>query len=91
MAMESVLKQLESRIEELITAHREAVTERAELEDTVSELEAKVAKLEGKLASESHASDRISQLEKQRDELGTRLEKVLDLVDAALETAAEDG
>ncbi len=76
--MDAVLKQLESRIEELLTAYREA-TERAE------GLAGQVAELEAQVASGSEAGERVTALEKQRDELGTRLEKVLALLDDALD------
>jgi hypothetical protein len=35
-------------------------------------------------ASESQVGDRVAALEKQRDELGKRLEKVLELIDGTL-------
>ena len=90
MAMESILKQLESRIEELVEAHGGTVARSVELEEMVTELEAKLAEAEEKLASQSQDGDRISELESQRTELGARLEKVLELVDGALANAAQD-
>jgi predicted RNase H-like nuclease (RuvC/YqgF family) len=77
MAMDAVLKQLESRIEELVNAFGES----KKLE---AELAAKLEKLGSQLASEAKAGDRVAALEKQRDELGKRLEKVLKLIDGTL-------
>ena len=82
MAMDSVLKQLESRIEELIEAYG-AATKKS------SELEARVKELEGKMASETDLSDKVAELEKQRGDLTTRLEKVLSLVDGTLEKVSD--
>jgi chaperonin cofactor prefoldin len=80
MAMDAVLKQLESRIEELVTAYKAAEKEK-------SSLAAKVEKLEAQLTSESDLGGRVSELEKQRDDLGKRLEKVLALIDGTLADA----
>ena len=80
MAMDAVLKQLESRIEELVKAYDES--KKAE-----TELAKKVEKLESQLASDTETSGRLAELEKQRDDLGRRLEKVLSLIDATLEKA----
>jgi septal ring factor EnvC (AmiA/AmiB activator) len=77
MAMDAVLKQLESRIEELVKAYGESKKREAELA-------AQVEKLGSQLASESQVGDRVAALEKQRDELGKRLEKVLELIDGTL-------
>jgi len=77
MAMDAVLKQLESRIEELVKAYGESTKREAELA-------AKLEKLGHQLASEEKAGDRVAVLEKQRDELGKRLEKVLELIDGTL-------
>ena len=77
MAMDAVLKELESRIEELVKAYR--TTKAAE-----SELAAKVAELESQLESESDLGKRVAELEKQRDDLGKRLTKVLSLIDGTL-------
>ena len=76
--MDAVLKQLESRIEELLAAYTKATTRETELAGRVEELETQVA-------SGSEAGDRVAALEKQRDELAERLEKVLALIDGALE------
>ena len=84
MAMESVLKDLESRIEELVEAYRGAVTRSEELEAKVAELEAEVTDLDSKLSSSSDANDKVTDLEQQRDELATRLEKVVGLIDGVL-------
>jgi len=80
MSMDAVLKQLESRIEEMVEAYREAKKREAELASRVQELENQVA-------SGSEAGERAAALEKQRDELGKRLEKVLTLIDGTLEKA----
>ena len=77
MAMDAVLKELESRIEELVKAYQNA--KKAE-----SELAAKVEKLEAQLKSDSGLGDRVAELEKQRDDLGKRLTKVLSLIDGTL-------
>jgi uncharacterized protein involved in exopolysaccharide biosynthesis len=80
MAMDAVLKQLESRIEELVKAYGES--KKAE-----TALAKKVEKLESQLASDAETSGRLAELEKQRDDLGRRLEKVLALIDGTLEKA----
>ncbi len=84
MAMESVLKELESRIEELVEAYCGAESRSDELEIKVGELEAEITELNAKLTSSTDANDRVAELEKQRDELATRLEKVLGLIDGVL-------
>jgi len=84
MAMESVLKQLETRIEELVEAYGGAVSHSAELEAKVDEFETEINELKTRLSSESDASDRVTSLERQRDELAVRLEKVLGLIDGVL-------
>lgn len=84
MAMESVLKQLESRIEDLVQAYSSAVERSAELEGRVGELEAEIKDLTAKLSTESDANEQLAFLEKQRDELAGRLEKVLGLIDGVL-------
>jgi len=77
MAMDAVLKQLESRIEELVKAYGES--KKAE-----NALAKKVEELQTRLASDADANDRVAVLEKQRDDLGKRLEKVLSLIDGTL-------
>jgi chaperonin cofactor prefoldin len=77
MAMDAVLKELESRIEELVKAYQTA-------KKSETELTAKVEKLEAQLKSESGLGDRVAELEKQRDDLGKRLTKVLSLIDGTL-------
>ena len=84
MTMESVLKDLESHIEELVEAYRGAVARSEELEAKVAELEAEVAELDSKLSSSTDANDKVSDLEQQRDQLATRLEKVVGLIDGVL-------
>jgi chaperonin cofactor prefoldin len=77
MAMDTVLKQLESRIEELVKAYQTANANEAKLAARVEELEAAVA-------TASEANSRCEALEKQREELGKRLEKVLSVIDGTL-------
>ena len=77
MAMDAVLKELESRIEELVKAYQSA--KKAE-----SKLAARVEELEAKLKSDSDLSEKVAALEKQRDDLGKRLTKVLSLIDGTL-------
>lgn len=77
MAMDAVLKELESRIEELVKAYQGAKT-------AESKLAAQVEKLEAQLESESDLGGRVAELEKQRDDLGKRLTKVLSLIDGTL-------
>ena len=81
MAMDAVLKELESKIGELVTAYQTAKKEE-------SKLAAKVDELEAQLNSESGLGERVAELEKQRDDLGKRLTKVLSLIDGTL--AKED-
>ncbi len=89
--MESVLMQLESRIEELVEAYSAAVSRSAELESRVGELETEAAELETQLSGQSDASGRVTSLEKQRDELAARLEKVLGLIDGVLGSDTKTG
>lgn len=77
MAMDAVLRQLESRIEELVETYGKSQQHEAELE-------AQVADLQSRIDSDTQAGERIAKLEKQRGELGKRLEKVLKLIDGAL-------
>lgn len=77
MAMDTVMKKLESKVEALLKAYREAASREAGLQ-------AKVAELEKKTESGADLEKRIGELEKQRDELSARLEKVLDQIDSAL-------
>jgi len=80
MAMDAVLRQLESRIEELVEAYGTSRQHEAELET-------QVADLKNRIDSDSKAGERTAELEKQRDELGKRLEKVLKQIDGALAKA----
>ncbi len=82
MAMETILDRLENRIDEIIKAYDSSNQRAAELEERVAELE---QQLQHQSQEGSEAGERISQLESQRDELSTRLEKVLTVIDAALE------
>ena len=77
MAMDAVLKELESRIEELVKAYQTAKAAEAKLA-------AQVKKLETQLKSDSDLGKRVAELEKQRDDLGKRLTKVLSLIDGTL-------
>jgi chaperonin cofactor prefoldin len=77
MAMDAVLKELESRIEELVKAYQAA-------KSAESKLAVKVEKLESQLKSESDLGKRVAELERQRDDLGKRLTKVLSLIDGTL-------
>jgi DNA anti-recombination protein RmuC len=78
MALDSVLKQLEAKIEELVAAYGEATARE-------QELAAKLEQAESRLTDDAEAKERITALEKQRDELTTRLEKVLERIDSTLE------
>lgn len=78
--MEAVLKQLESRIEEMVKAFNEATARAAALDIRVQELE-------GEAESKSDLGERVAALEKQRDELAERLQKVLSLIDDTLTSA----
>ena len=80
MAMDAVLRQLESRIEELVEAY--ATSRKHE-----AELEAQVADLQSRIDADTQAGELTAKLEKQRDELGKRLEKVLKQIDRALAKA----
>ena len=75
--MDAVLKELESRIEELVKEYQGAKT-------AESKLAAKIEKLEAQLKSDSELGERVAELEKQRDDLGKRLTKVLSLIDGTL-------
>jgi chaperonin cofactor prefoldin len=77
MAMDTVLKQLESKIEDLVKAYQKAAKNEATLTARIEELEAKAA-------TDSDMTSRCKALEKQRDDLGKRLEKVLSLIDDTL-------
>ena len=77
MAMDTVLKQLETKIEELLKSYQAA-------RKNEIKLAARVEELEGKVASDSEMSARLKGLEEQRDALGKRLEKVLSLIDSTL-------
>jgi len=80
MAMDAVLRQLESRIEELVEAYAKSRKHEAELE-------AQVADLQSRIDANTQAGKLTEKLEKQRDELGKRLEKVLKQIDSALANA----
>ena len=78
MALDSVLTQLEAKIEELVAAYGETTARE-------QELAAKLEQAESRLTDDAEAKERITALEKQRDELTTRLEKVLERIDSTLE------
>jgi FtsZ-binding cell division protein ZapB len=78
MTMDSVLKKLESKIEEFVQTHHKA-TER------IAELEARVAELEEQTGSNAELDEKVKQLESQRGEMVDRLEKVLGVIDSALD------
>jgi DNA repair ATPase RecN len=80
MTMESVLKKLESRIEEFVELYRSASAR-------VAELESKVSELEEQLAAPAKVEDKVKDLEAQRKEMADRLEKVLGVIDAAIDEA----
>jgi chaperonin cofactor prefoldin len=80
MAMDAVLRQLESRIEELVEAYTTSRKREAELE-------AQVADLQSQIDANTQAGERTAKLEKQRDELCKRLEKVLKKIDGTLAKA----
>ncbi len=80
MAMDAVLRQLESRIEELVEAYTTSRKHEAELE-------AQVVDLQSRIDADTKAGELTAKLEKQRDELGKRLEKVLKRIDQTLEKA----
>jgi chromosome segregation ATPase len=84
MAMESVLKQLETRIEELVESYRDAVTRSTELEAKLDVCATEIDELKTELAGSSSANERVETLERERDELAARLEKVLGLIDGVL-------
>ena len=77
MAMDAVLRQLESRIEELVETYATSRQHEAELETQVADLQSRID-------SDTQTGERMAKLEKQRGELGKRLEKVLKLIDGAL-------
>jgi phage shock protein A len=80
MAMDAVLRQLESRIEELVEAYTTSRKHEAELE-------AQVVDLQSRIDADTKAGELTAKLEKQRDELGKRLERVLKRIDQTLEKA----
>lgn len=77
MAMETVLKQLESKIDELVVVYGAA---RAR----VDELERRVAELEGRLSGLAEVEERASEMESQRQALAERLHRVVVTIDRAL-------
>ena len=59
MAMDAILKKLESRIEEFAQTHKKA-------NDRVAELEARVEELEGQLGGSDELDEKVRELEPQR-------------------------
>jgi cobalamin biosynthesis Mg chelatase CobN len=80
MAMDAVLRQLESRIEELVEAYTTSRKHEAELE-------AQVVDLQKRIDADTQAGELTAKLEKHRDELCKRLEKVLKKIDGTLAKA----
>lgn len=83
MAMETVLKQLESKIDELVEAYGASRVR-------VAELEQRVAELEGRLSGLAEAEGRASSLESQRQALADRLHQVVATIDRALGAQQDD-
>jgi uncharacterized protein involved in exopolysaccharide biosynthesis len=83
MAMDKVLKQLESKIDELIEVYGAA-------RSRVDELEQRVTELEGRLSGLLEADERVRVLEQQRDALADRLHQVVATIDQALGSEAVD-
>jgi septation ring formation regulator EzrA len=83
MSLESVLKQLESRIEEFTRVH-------AQLRDRVTELESRLADVEGQAEARQAEVERLEGIDRQREELAGRLEALLETVDGALAATAPD-
>ncbi len=77
MAMDAILKKLESRIEEFAQAHKKANAR-------VVELEARVEELEAQLGGSDDLDEKVRELEAQRADLADRLESVLGVIDSAL-------
>jgi predicted nucleic acid-binding Zn-ribbon protein len=84
MSMETVLKQLESKIDELVGAYTVA-------RGRTEELERRVAELEGRLSALAEVEERANAMEAQRRELAERLHRVVTTVDRALGAAEGDG
>jgi chromosome segregation ATPase len=85
MAMEMVLKQLEERIEEMVAAFAAAKEREEGLQTRVTELEGQVVELEGRLEEGAMAVSRAEELERQKNDLAHRLERVVTVIDRALE------
>lgn len=90
--MEMVLKTLEERIEQVVAALSAGREREADLERKVADLEGKLAEAEGRLteaekarAEDEAVAEQVEALEKQKADLGARLEKVVALIDEALE------
>lgn len=85
MAMDVVLKKLEDRIEEMVTAFDAAKQREGDLLARVSELEGQIAELEGRIEVGAGAASRVDELERQKNDLALRLERVVTVIDRALE------
>lgn len=85
MAMDSVLTTLEERIEALVEAYHEATRRAEDATARAERLAARVAELEEEASGQDDLSQQIQALENERDQLTARLEKVVGVLDAALE------
>ena len=78
MSVETVMEDLEDRIESLIAALQAS-------RRRVGELEARVEELEERANESIESTQRLAELDSQREKLGKRLEGVLTLIDRALD------
>jgi phage shock protein A len=101
MPMAKVLQQLEDRLEELLKSHDAAKEQTAVLEARVAELEQQLeqamadkAALDEELTAAKSGSGKVAKLEDElntlRKETASRLEKILNRIDEALEDAEAD-
>ncbi len=79
MSMETVLEGLEERIESLITALQASRRK-------VGELEVRVEEFEERANDSIETTQRLAELDSEREKLGKRLEGVLTLIDRALDS-----
>lgn len=86
MVMDMVLSKLEERIEEMVGAFAAAKEREMNLQARVSELEAQVGELESTLEERTGATARVEELEEQKKDLAQRLERVVAVIDKALDT-----
>lgn len=85
MAMDIVLKKLEERIEEMVAAFASSKEREKDLQVRIAELETQVGEFEVKVAEGAGAASRAEDLERQKNDLASRLERVVDVIDRALE------